>query len=54
MSGKGDNYRPVDRKKFDENYEKIFGFKERRETKRNLGQDLPMLPEWVIPVQPDK
>lgn len=25
MNGKGDTYRPVDRKKYDENYDKIFG-----------------------------
>lgn len=25
MNGKGDRYRPVDRKKYDENYEAIFG-----------------------------
>ena len=24
MSGKGDRYRPVDRKKYEENYDKIF------------------------------
>ena len=27
MSGKGDKYRDVDRKKYDEQYEKIFGKK---------------------------
>ena len=25
MAGKGDSYRPVDRKKYDENYDRIFG-----------------------------
>jgi len=28
MSGKGDTYRPVDREKFEQNFEKIFGNKE--------------------------
>lgn len=28
MSGKGDTYRPVDKKKFAENYDRIFGKKE--------------------------
>lgn len=28
MSGKGDTYRPVDKQKFEENFEKIFGKKE--------------------------
>lgn len=27
MSGKGDTYRPVNKKKYDENYERIFGRK---------------------------
>lgn len=27
MAGKGDKYRPVDRTKYDDNYEKIFGNK---------------------------
>jgi len=27
MNGKGDTYRPVDKKQYDENYEKIFGKK---------------------------
>jgi len=30
MAGKGDDYRPVDRKKFAENYDKIFGKKEKK------------------------
>lgn len=29
MSGKGDTYRPVDRKKYEENYDKIFNALER-------------------------
>lgn len=28
--GKGDNPRPVDRKKFDENYDRIFGKKKQK------------------------
>jgi len=28
MTGKGDRYRPVDKDKFDENYERIFGKEE--------------------------
>lgn len=31
MSGKGSRYRPVDKKKFDENFEKIFGKKKKME-----------------------
>lgn len=54
MGYKEDWQRPMDRRKWDENWEKAFGQKERREVNRNLGQDLPMLPEWVIPTQPDK
>ena len=30
MSGKGDRYRPVDQKKWDENYTRIFGSKPER------------------------
>ena len=29
MAGKGDKYRPVDRKKYEENYDKIFSAIER-------------------------
>lgn len=45
--GKGDNYRPVDKQKFEDNWDKIFGKKEktfkdersaRREQKRQQGQ----------------
>lgn len=30
MSGKGDRQRPVDRKKFDDNWDKIFGKKKKK------------------------
>lgn len=33
MAGKGDSYRPVDRKKYEENYDKIFKALERINTK---------------------
>jgi hypothetical protein len=33
QAGKGDRYRDVDRKKWDENYERIFGKKKSRQTK---------------------
>ena len=29
MSGKGDTYRPVDKKKYEENFERIFGKKQK-------------------------
>lgn len=32
MAGKGDGFRPVDRKKFDSNWDRIFNKKEDRET----------------------
>ena len=32
QAGKGDRYRDVDRKKWDENYERIFGKKKSRQT----------------------
>ena len=32
MSGKGDAYRPVDREKYESNWDRIFAIKERRET----------------------
>lgn len=31
--GKGSKQRPTDKKKFDENYEKIFGYKKKEEKK---------------------
>lgn len=30
MAGKGDTYRPVDKKKYDRNYDRIFGKGKRR------------------------
>lgn len=33
-AGKGDKYRPVDRKKWDENYDRIFGKKKNENTKK--------------------
>lgn len=37
MAGKGDDYRPVDKKKFSENYDRIFKKKEKKnEPKDNL------------------
>ncbi len=33
MAGKGDNYRKVDKKQFDKNYNKIFGKKKKKEKK---------------------
>lgn len=34
QAGKGDSYRPVDRKKWDKNYERIFGKKRKRVYKK--------------------
>lgn len=34
MSGKGSKQRPTDKKKFDENYERIFGKKKKDEPKK--------------------
>jgi len=34
QAGKGDSYRPVDQKKWDENYERIFGKKKAKEPKK--------------------
>jgi hypothetical protein len=34
MSGKGDKYRPVDRRKYERNYERIFGKKKGKHGKR--------------------
>jgi hypothetical protein len=33
-SGKGDDYRPVDQKKYGESYERIFGAKDIREVQK--------------------
>ena len=30
MAGKGDKYRPVDKKQYDKNYDKIFGKKKKK------------------------
>ena len=35
QAGKGDTYRPVDQKKWDENYERIFGKKNGKTTEAN-------------------
>jgi hypothetical protein len=34
MAGKGDRYRPVDRKKYEENYARIFGQKKENDEHR--------------------
>lgn len=39
MNGKGDSYRSVDRKKWEKNYEKIFGKKRRKKMVRNKSID---------------
>lgn len=33
-AGKGDTYRPVDQKKWDENWDRIFGKKKKKPTKK--------------------
>ena len=33
-AGKGDKYRPVDKKQYDENYEAIFGKKKKKNSKK--------------------
>jgi hypothetical protein len=35
QAGKGDTYRPIDRQKWDENYERIFGKKDAKVTQTN-------------------
>ena len=38
QAGKGDRYRPIDRMKWDENWEQAFGSKKKRNSKKNIMQ----------------
>lgn len=37
QNGKGDRYRPVDKAKYDANYDRIFGKRKRNRAKRQKG-----------------
>jgi hypothetical protein len=43
-AGKGDALRPMDKKKFNENWERIFGNDSKKDTKENA-QDVPQATE---------
>tara|TARA_R100000700_G_C3086239_1_gene89653 strand:- start:194 stop:376 length:183 start_codon:yes stop_codon:yes gene_type:complete len=52
-AGKGDNYRPVDQKKWDEGWEKAFG-KKKKNPKKGLMQPGGIIDFTDIPPKEDK